>query len=253
MQNTSIDLDAPSAIRHKGGARSHQVYLLLREEILRGRYAPEAQLPAEKLLAQQYGVARITIRKALDQLADEDLVRRVHGSGTFVSDRAHPATLRGQIEGFVRQADWLTRNTTVELLNVRDEIPPPQVAQAMGIAPGESVQRSLRLRSYLGKPCLLLDTFMPRWAADLVGDEELRHASLNTALRRAGVEFASADYTVSAAPADSRLADVLRVPVAAALMTMIWAIRDRQDRVIEYQQVYARPDVYVLHTVLKAD
>ncbi len=166
MQTSITDLNV-QAPRHKGATLSHQVYLLLREEILRGRYAPQTQLPGEKQLAQQYGVARITIRKALDLLADEDLVRRVHGAGTFVADRAHPSTLKGQIEGFVQQAEWLSRNTTVQLIEVNDEMPSQPIATAMGLAADVSVQRSLRLRSYLGKPCLLLDTFVPSWAAAL--------------------------------------------------------------------------------------
>ncbi len=66
------------------------------------------------------------------------------------------------------------------------------------------------------------------------------------------MRFASADYTVSAAPADARLAELLQVPIAAALLTMIWAIRDDKGRIVEYQIVHARPDVYVLHTVLHA-
>lgn len=237
----------------KGATLSYQVYLLLRDEILGGRYKANAQLPPEKVLATQHGVARITIRNALDRLEQEELVRRVHGAGTFVSDSARPGILRGRIASFVRQADWLTRNTTVELLNIENEIPSEKIREIMGTLNGESVQRSLRLRSYLGKPCMLLDTFLPGWAAELVGEEALRHVSINTSLRDHGIEFASAEYTVSAAPANARLANILQVPVAAALLTMVWVIREKQGRVVEYQQVYARPDVYVLHTVLQND
>ena len=238
--------------RHAGSALFHQLYLLLREDILRGRYMPGSRLPGEKLLAEQHGVSRITVRKALDLLTTEDLVHRIHGSGTYVSDRAHPATLRGEIEAFSQQAEWLSRNTTVKLINVDLAVPPAEVVRAMSLSEGESVQRSLRLRSYLGKPCLLLDTFVPAWAASLYSENELGSTSLQIALRGAGIKLASADYTVSAVPADARLAELLAVPIASALLYMIWAIRDEQGRLVEYQIVHARPDVYVLHTVLHA-
>ncbi len=204
------------------------------------------------MLAQQHGVARITVRNAFDLLEADGLIRRVHGSGTFVCSQAHPSTLRGQIDGFVQQAEWLTRNTTVELIEVRNEVPPAGIARTMGLPEGEAAQRSLRLRSYLGKPCLLLDTFVPAWAARLYSNDELKSASLHAALKSAGVRFESADYTVSAAPASGRLAELLDVPVAAALLYMIWGLRDDQGRMVEYQIVHARPDVYTLHTVLNA-
>lgn len=238
--------------RHTGSALFHQLYLLLREDILRGRYTAGTRLPGEKLLAEQHGVSRITVRRALDLLADEDLVHRIHGSGTYISDRAHPATLRGEIEAFSQQAAWLTRNTKVKLISVETSVPSPEVARAMSLSDGETAQRSLRLRSYLGKPCLLLDTFVPNWIASLYTEDELGSTSLQSTMRGAGITLASADYTVSAAPADARLANLLDVPIASALLYMIWAIRDKEDRLVEYQIVHARPDVYVLHTVLRA-
>jgi GntR family glv operon transcriptional regulator len=58
-------------------------------------------LPGEKALAQEFGVARMTIRKALDLLVSWGLVERRHGSGTFVArkDVHHETTnLTGLVE-----------------------------------------------------------------------------------------------------------------------------------------------------------
>lgn len=59
---------------------------LLRREISRGRLAPRDKLPAERTLADSYGVARGTVREALTQLAEEGLVQVRAGSGTYVND-----------------------------------------------------------------------------------------------------------------------------------------------------------------------
>jgi len=237
--------------RLMGSSLSHQLYLLLRDDILRGRLAPEAQLPAEKALAEQHHVSRITVRKALERLEADNLVRRVHGSGTFIEPQARPARLVGRLEGFMEQSDWLTRNTDVELLLIETIEPPPAVAEAMRLDAGERVQRSIRLRRYRRKPCLLLETFVPDWLAALYSTADLESGSLQVAVRRAGIELGAVDYTVSAAPADPRLAEALGVPVATALISMVWTFRDTQDRIIEYQYAHARPDVYVLHTSLR--
>ena len=64
-----------------------QVAEQLRSSILDGRRAAGERLPSEPDLARELGVSRSTLRDALRALEDEGLVRRVHGSGTYVTGR----------------------------------------------------------------------------------------------------------------------------------------------------------------------
>src|SRR3954452_17580198 len=54
--------------------------------VRRGTMAPGQRLPAEPVLAEAYGVNRLTVREALASLARQGLVRRVQGVGSFVAD-----------------------------------------------------------------------------------------------------------------------------------------------------------------------
>lgn len=65
-----------------------EIAALLRRDITRGDLAPRERLAPERDLAQQYGVARGTVREALNQLSIEGLVQIRPGSGTYVSDDA---------------------------------------------------------------------------------------------------------------------------------------------------------------------
>lgn len=65
--------------------RYYQVYTSLLARIGAGEFAPGTSLPAERQLAEDYGVSRITVIKALDLLAQKQLIQRQHGRGTFVS------------------------------------------------------------------------------------------------------------------------------------------------------------------------
>jgi GntR family transcriptional regulator len=58
----------------------HQVYLVLREQLQEGRFI--GGVPGEIALMQEFGVARVTVRKALERLAAEHLIRRTPGRGT---------------------------------------------------------------------------------------------------------------------------------------------------------------------------
>src|SRR3954466_6280790 len=68
----------------------HQIYLVLREQLHEGRFA--LGLPGELALMRQFGVARVTVRRALQELAGEGLIARERGRGT----RALPAGARAQ-------------------------------------------------------------------------------------------------------------------------------------------------------------
>lgn len=59
----------------------------LRRMIREGIYGPGSQLPTEPELSSEFDTSRATLREALSQLSDEGLVRRIHGVGTFVSER----------------------------------------------------------------------------------------------------------------------------------------------------------------------
>ncbi|AHM05808.1 Transcriptional regulator, GntR family [Roseibacterium elongatum DSM 19469] len=67
------------------GATVKYVYETLSTRIVTQEYASEERLPSERQLAQDLGVARNTVREALDQLESRGLIRRRAGSGSFVT------------------------------------------------------------------------------------------------------------------------------------------------------------------------
>ena len=74
-------------IRHDAAVPpSQQLAAILRAQIESGELAPGAKLPAILDLAEQYHLAPVTVRKALDILKREGLIRAVSGWGTFVTE-----------------------------------------------------------------------------------------------------------------------------------------------------------------------
>jgi len=70
-----------------------QIYRHLRRQILTGQLLPGARLPASRRLAREYGVARVTVTQAYEQLQAEGYVIGRPGAGTFVSDQLPPPLL----------------------------------------------------------------------------------------------------------------------------------------------------------------
>ena len=65
-------------------SRYQEIARQLREEVASGRYGKEGRMPSEAQLVRRFGVSRPTVARALRVLADEGLVERRAGSGTFV-------------------------------------------------------------------------------------------------------------------------------------------------------------------------
>ncbi len=112
-----------------------QVANSLRQQILSGEVAPGERLPTERDLCEQFAASRITVRRALQILADEMLIQRRHGSGTFVSptpSRQIPllntdfiGSISAHAPDMQRQLDsWEWRAATIDiasLLNIDSE------------------------------------------------------------------------------------------------------------------------------------
>jgi DNA-binding GntR family transcriptional regulator len=80
--------DKRDRIDHNGPTvKWRQVFDDIEADITSGRLAPNAKMPTELEMADQYGVARITVRRAVQELAKQGLLVIVHGRGTFVAAR----------------------------------------------------------------------------------------------------------------------------------------------------------------------
>lgn len=80
--------DRSDEIRHDSSVPvATQVARDIERDIRAGRLAPDTRLPSEVELSHQYGVARMTVRRAMAQLRDKGLVVTVHGRGSFVAPR----------------------------------------------------------------------------------------------------------------------------------------------------------------------
>lgn len=86
-QTRSIDLPIDQPVGETVRIVVDKLFLRIQS----GEYPPDSRLPSERALASELGVSRNTLREALDVLEGRDMVRRRHGSGTFVTDHSHDA------------------------------------------------------------------------------------------------------------------------------------------------------------------
>jgi GntR family transcriptional regulator len=229
----------------------HQIYLVLREQLREGLF--NAGLPSEMAFQQQFGVARVTVRRALAQLAAEGLISRQPGRGTQPTasvQAAAPAQAqtglprKAQLTGLLENLVSMGLATTVKVLDVGLIAAPQDVAQALQVSVGDQVQKAVRVRSTQAGPFSHITTYIPQAIGAHFGRKELAKKPILLLLEEAGVQVGRAEQTISARLADAHLAQHLDVAVGSALLAVRRLIFDAQERPVQWLYGMYRPDRY---------
>lgn len=132
----------------------------LRIQLNSADYNIGSPLPAEIRLAEEFGVSRMTIRKAIDLLVNWGLVVRRHGSGTYVVKKdVHQETMN--LTGLVEVMREQGREVVSEVLEFNVMPAPPAIASQLRIKIDEQIYYSRRVRYVDGKSLMVEDSYMP--------------------------------------------------------------------------------------------
>lgn len=91
FQEPVVTVAPHASIRAKSDQDAQAIYRDIKAAIMNGTCEAGSRLPTERSLSAQFNAARNTVRKTMNQLADEGLIIRHVGRGTFVADNAGPA------------------------------------------------------------------------------------------------------------------------------------------------------------------
>ncbi|ETX28779.1 GntR family transcriptional regulator [Roseivivax isoporae] len=231
------------------GGKARRVYLLLRDDILSGVHPQGSVIPGEQKLAETLGVSRVTVRRALDALAEDGLIERRAGSGTRVRAGEGGRTMSADLTTLIPQLVEMGRHSA-RLLSFSYGPAPAQVAQAMGLSDGDRVQIAVRVRLADGEPFSHLTTHVPEDIASSYSEADLAGTPLYQLLERSGVTVQDAHQSVSATLASPQVAEALGVATGTALLSLRRVVRDDSGRGVEHLQALYRPDRFELNMAL---
>ncbi|MEM7566481.1 MAG: GntR family transcriptional regulator [Pseudomonadota bacterium] len=226
--------------RLEGGAGRPRYQVLaetLSERIEAGDFAPGSALPAERQLAEEFGVSRVTVRSAIKQLAEGGWVDQRHGSGTYVTARVSQplSTLTSFSE------DVAARGLSAEqqLVASGSGRASPEEVIALGLAPGAPVTRITRLRSADGQPLAIEASTVIEQA---LPTPDLIDGSLYATMAANGLRPVRAVQRLTAIPIEARQAQRLDVTPGAPglLITRVGFAAD--GRAVEFTRSTFRGD-----------
>jgi GntR family transcriptional regulator len=198
-----------------------QLFLVLHDEIARGAIAPGDPLPTEQALCDQFGVSRITVRRALADLADQGYIERRQGVGSFVRQRAHSDAVPpgGSYMDGLRQAQF---QTSVDVVERDNRIPPATIGDALGLSapPSTEMLHILRVRRErrTREPLMVTEAWLPADLAGTLTISALRRTPLYELLSNAGVVVERMQHEITAEIAGPRNAHLLNTAIGSALI-----------------------------------
>jgi GntR family transcriptional regulator len=136
-----------------------QIRTLITQSLQSGEWKPGELIPSEVELAQRFKVSQGTVRKAIDELAAENLVVRRQGKGTFVATH-HEARAQYRFLRLMPDAGE-PHHAVNNILDVKRIRAPAEIARLLDIKSGDSVIYIKRVQSFDGAPTIVEELWLP--------------------------------------------------------------------------------------------
>jgi len=209
-----------------------QAKSLILKGIINGKWRPGERLPSEFELGHRLGVSQGTVRKALNAMANEGLVVRRQGRGTYVAEHDQQQTL---FKFFHIISE--THEREIPESRILDAVADEATEEEAKILffDGEArVLRIKRLRSLNGKPCIVETIIVPAWLInDIAEAKELPNTVYRYYQRTHGVTVARAIEKLRAVAATEADAELLSVARGMPLLEIDRVAVDLQGRSVE--------------------
>ena len=227
-------------------AAAGPLYVQLRKRIeaaiTSGLLPPESALPPEREIATVTELSRVTVRKAMADLAEQGIVVQRQGSGSFVAPRKPRVEQSlSQLTSFTEDMAWRGLRADSHWLERGVFLPNADEVATLGLAPGDQVARLARLRMADGRPMAIERASL---SMDVLPNPLAVTHSLYDVLGRAGLRPVRALQKISAINLGAADADLLELPVQAAGLRIERVSYLTDGRVAEFTRSIYRGDAY---------
>jgi GntR family transcriptional regulator len=214
-----------------------QIKILLTQSLVAGEWKPGEAIPSELELASRFRVSQGTVRKAIDELASENIVVRRQGKGTYVASHNEPSYQYR----FLRLAPDTGDKPDPENLffGLERGKATAEVAQALGIKSGAPVMGFKRVMSFGGRPMILDEIVLAphQFPGFTLAELEEFNGSVYSFYETVfGVRMIRAEERVRAVAADSVAAAHLKVPPGTPLLCVDRIAFTYGDKPVEWRR-----------------
>ena len=259
--NTSLPLADPTPSATDAPALTpafsplyQQIKGLILQSLQSGEWKPGESIPSEMDLAARYRVSQGTVRKAIDELAGDNLLVRRQGKGTFVATHAEQHVQYRFLKLVPDQGALNTEGPAQrEIVDCKRLRASAEVARALALRPGDPVLQVRRVLSFAGVPTILEDLWLP--GGPFKGLTAERLAAYNGPMyglfeAEFGVRMVRADEKIRAVLPDESQTALLQVPPGTPLLSVERIAYTYNDTPMELRRGFYRTDSHHYHNAL---
>jgi GntR family transcriptional regulator len=214
-----------------------QIKILLTQSLVAGEWKPGEAIPSEFELASRFRVSQGTVRKAVDELASENILVRRQGKGTYVASHNEPAYQYRFLRVTPDNGDKMNPQNLffgLERCKASDE-----VARALGIKAGSPVMGFKRVMSFAGRPMILDEIVLApnQFPGLTLAELEEFHGSVYSFYETVfGVRMIRAEERLRAVAADGMASAHLKVPTGTPLLCVDRIAFTYGDKPVEWRR-----------------
>jgi GntR family transcriptional regulator len=228
-----------------------QIKILLTQSLIGGEWKPGEAIPSEIELAQRFGVSQGTVRKAIDQLAAENILIRRQGKGTFVGTYTEPQYQYRFLRVLPNGGD--KHHPTTRFIDVKKGKATAEVARVLNLKPGAPICTVRRVLVFKDKPLILDEVIVS--AANFPGltlakVEESKGSIYSFFETAYGIRMIRAEERLSAVAADAFTAEQLDVEEGSPLLSIDRIAFTYGDKPVEWRRGLVHTDGYSYYAEL---
>ena len=223
-----------------------QIKALILQSLQAAEWKPGESIPSEMDLAARFRVSQGTVRKAIDELASENLLVRRQGKGTFVATHAEQH-VQYRFLSLIADAGDDESPAEREIVDFKRVRANADVARSLALRTGDAVFQVRRVLSFDGVPTILEDLWLP--ALTFKGLTAQAMASYQGATYAMfeidfGVRMVRADEKLRAVLPDTQQAELLRIAAATPLLSVERTAYTYNDVPMELRRGLYRTDTH---------
>jgi GntR family transcriptional regulator len=245
---------APAGLTPAFSPLYQQIKVLILKSLQSGEWKPGEPIPSEMELAARFRVSQGTVRKAIDELAAENLVIRRQGKGTFVATHAEHQVQYRFLRLMPDSGDLSSEGPAErQIIDCRRLRAPADIARPLALRTGEAVLQLRRVLAFQGTPTIVEDAWLPGGPFKGLTAERLAayrgpmYALFETEF---GVHMVRAEEKIRAVAADAASAKLLEVPKGEPLLSVERIAYTYNDIPMELRRGLYRTDTHHYRNVL---
>lgn len=222
----------------------------IRLAIQNKKYLPGQKIPSEEEFCHQYGVSRVTARRAIQNLLEQDLLERKRGKGTFVKQHQVGVPMINTI-GFtdvLKQSGHLPHHSIlVKSISSANEA----IASKLNLQAGDTIMMMKRIIYEDGSPMAIDETYLSTKRFPGITEELTNDSSLYGVLQeKYNVSFLSSEMELRISQSDAENSVLLDYPTGEPLYEQDKIVYDTDNQVVHYSHTLVRNDriYYIIKT-----